>query len=49
MNTRRASTYRDHLFQRQVELQVELEIGLSGPGAAAYGSKAAKEIDAERR
>lgn len=41
MNTRRASTYRDHLFQRQVEL--------SGPGAAAYGSKAAKEIDAERR
>ncbi len=45
MNARRASTYRDQLFQRQVELEIEL----SGPGAAAYGSKAAKEIDAERR
>lgn len=49
MNARRASTYRDQLFHLQVELQVELEIERSGPGAAAYGSKAAKEIDAERR
>lgn len=45
MNARRASTYRDQLFH----LQVELEIERSGPGAAAYGSKAAKAIDAERR